>query len=105
MADRWPSLYDGVVAFYLVRSAAGVFPSWIWTAQTLAAQGAWVNPATQRFITQSVIAACDSRDGAVDGAVINVKECNFNPAVLRCPNGADSGDSLSDAQITGFVKC
>jgi len=53
--------------------------------------------------------ACDHLDGAIDGLINNQAACNaaFDPATamllaspLRCPGGADTGDTcLSDAQI------
>lgn len=100
VADRWPTLYDGVVAYYPVWSAGGGFSKWIYLAQGLAAPGAFMNPAKQTLVWQSVTAACDALDGATDGLVSNIQACNFSPAVLRCPNGADTGDTcLSDPQI------
>ena len=56
--------------------------------------------------------ACDALDGVVDGLISNQARCNamFDPATarvngtpLRCPGGADTGDTcLSDAQITAL---
>jgi feruloyl esterase len=45
---------------------------------------------------------CDGLDGIVDGVVANQSACNaaFDPAALRCPGGADTGDTcLSDPQL------
>lgn len=103
VADRWPELYDGVIAYYPVWAAGPSFYGWHSLGVAMAALGAWANPAKQALISRSVIAACDGLDGAVDGLVSNVKACNFDPMVLRCPNGADTGDTcLSDAQINGL---
>jgi hypothetical protein len=56
--------------------------------------------------------ACDALDGVSDGLISNPQRCNavFDPATasvdghpLRCPEGAEAGDScLSDAQIAAL---
>jgi feruloyl esterase len=65
-----------------------------------AAPGAWPNKAKQQLLTSSVTAACDALDGAVDGIVSDIAACTFDPATIRCPGGADTGNTcLSDPQI------
>jgi feruloyl esterase len=62
----------------------------------------WINPQKTKLIDDAVYAKCDGLDGAKDGIISNVGACNaaFEVSALRCPNGAESGDScLSDAQI------
>lgn len=107
-ADRWPQLYDGVIAFYPVWSAAGLIASDVRTTQAIIKPGAWSNPAKQKLVSDSTVAACDALDGAVDGVVSNVRSCTFDLATLRCPGGSDTGDTcLSDAQLValndGFI--
>src|SRR6202041_1859409 len=66
----------------------------------------WINPQKTKLIGEAVYAKCDALDGAKDGIISNVAGCNaaFDISALRCPNGADTGDTcLSDAQI-GTVK-
>ena len=102
-ADRWPSLYDGVIAIYPVWSAAGLLGSAVRTTQAITKPGAWSNPTKQKLVSDSVVAACDSLDGVVDGVVSNVGACQFDLQSLRCPSGTDEGDTcLSDAQLTGL---
>ncbi|MBB5497522.1 hypothetical protein HDG37_001722 [Paraburkholderia sp. MM5384-R2] len=49
------------------------------------------------------MSACDKLDGVADGIISDVRACHFNPRSLRCPAGADTGDTcLSDAQIEAF---
>jgi feruloyl esterase len=62
----------------------------------------WINPQKTKLIGDAVYAKCDALDGAKDGIISNVAGCNtaFDVSVLRCPNGADTGDTcLSDPQI------
>ncbi|KQP23459.1 DUF6351 family protein [Pseudorhodoferax sp. Leaf267] len=103
VADRWPALYDGVIAYYPAWSLTAMLVNYTQTAKALALPGAWSTPAKQQLLTNAVIAACDGLDGATDGVVSNVAACTFDPIILRCPAGNDAGDScLSDAQIAGF---
>jgi feruloyl esterase len=104
-ADRWPNLYDGVVAYIFPLSLTALILQWGKISDALAAPGAWADPVKQSLVQQSVVAACDGLDGAVDGIVSNVAACHFDPQTLRCPGGADTGDTcLSDAQIAGVTS-
>lgn len=103
VADRWPSLYDGVISYYPAWSLTAMLTNYTQTARTLAAPGAWSNPAKQQLLASAVVSACDALDGTGDGVVSNVAACTFDPTVLRCAGGTDTGDTcLSDAQIGGF---
>lgn len=103
VADRWPALYDGVIAYFPAWSLTGMLTNYAITSKALAAPGAWSNPAKQQLLTRSVVAACDALDGATDGVIAKVSACAFDPATLACPGAADSGDGcLSTAQIGGF---
>ncbi|MCR3749128.1 tannase/feruloyl esterase family alpha/beta hydrolase [Lentzea californiensis] len=104
VAQRWPRAFDGVISGY---------PAWNNLAEALylghltrvlARPGAFPGPAKQTLLYDSVITACDGLDGVRDGVVSNLAGCHFDPRVLRCPDGADTGQTcLSDAQI-GSVK-
>ena len=70
--------------------------------RAMAAPGAYPNQAKRKVIYDAAMAACDALDGVADGIISNQKKCNeiFDPTVVRCPGGADTGDTcLSDAQI------
>jgi feruloyl esterase len=55
------------------------------------------------LLYNAVITACDDLDGVRDGLVSNEPACSYDPGVLRCPEGQDTGDScLSDVQITAI---
>jgi feruloyl esterase len=103
VADRWPQLYDGVIAFYPAWSLTAMLTNYNRISQALAAPGAWPNPAKQTLLFNAVTSACDALDGATDGLVSNVAACHFDPTTLRCPGGTDTADTcLSDAQIQGL---
>lgn len=102
VADRWPELYHGVIAYYPAWELTAMLTNYNRIAKALAAPGAWPNRAKQGLILNSVVAACDALDGASDGVVSHVAACNFDPQTIRCAGGADTGDTcLSDAQIAG----
>lgn len=103
VADRWPSLYDGVISYYPATSLTAMLTNYTVISKKLASPGAWSNQRKALLLRNSVTAACDAADGAIDGVVSDVGSCNFDPAVLRCPGGGDTGDTcLSDAQIAGY---
>ncbi|WP_370973479.1 tannase/feruloyl esterase family alpha/beta hydrolase [Amycolatopsis sp. cg9] len=100
VAQRWPAAFDGVIS---------AFPAWNnlaevldlgYLTQILARPGAFPGPEKQTLLYTSVVAACDGSDGVRDGIVSHPAACRFDPRVLRCPGGADSGPAcLSDLQI------
>ncbi|GIG90702.1 tannase/feruloyl esterase family alpha/beta hydrolase [Plantactinospora endophytica] len=104
VAQRWPDAFDGVISAY---------PAWNNTAEVLylghlarmmARPGAFPGTDKQGLLYDSVMAACDGRDGLQDRIVSNLDGCDFDPRVLRCPRGVDTGPTcLSDPQITSVV--
>lgn len=103
VADRWPDLYDGVIAYYPAWSLTAMLTNYLRISNALAALGAYPNSAKQALVASSVVSACDALDGVADDIVSNTAACHFDPAVLRCPGGADTGDTcLSDAQLQGL---
>ncbi len=107
-AARYSQDYDGVVAFYPAYNVTMLHLGSLNVGKALYADGGagWINPQKTKLIGDAVYAKCDALDGAKDGIISNVAGCNaaFDVSALRCPNGADTGDTcLSDAQI-GTVR-
>ena len=103
-AARYPQDYDGVVAHYPAYDVTMLHFGSLNVGKALYENGGagWINPQKTKLIGDAVYAKCDALDGAKDGIISNVAGCNaaFDIATLRCPDGADSGDTcLSDAQI------
>lgn len=104
VAQRWPTAFDGVIS---------AFPAWNnlsealelgYLAQVLSRPGAFPGVEKQKLLYDNVISACDGLDGVKDNVVSNPGGCHFDPRVLRCPAGADTGPAcLSDPQI-GAMK-
>ena len=110
--QNWPQDFDGAIVLYPAWNAASLNLQFGRVTRELAKPGAYPNRAKRQALFNAAVAACDSLDGVADGLIRTVKACNasFNPATasvkgvaLRCPGGADTGDTcLSDAQIAAF---
>jgi feruloyl esterase len=103
-AARYPKDYDGVVAHYPAYNVTMLHLGSLNVGKAIYADAgrAWINPAKTHLIGDAVYAKCDDLDGAKDGIISNVAACDkaFDVKALRCPNGADTGDTcLSDAQL------
>jgi pimeloyl-ACP methyl ester carboxylesterase len=103
-AARYPQDYDGVVAHYPAYNVTMLHLGSLNVGRALYEDGGagWINPQKTKLIGQAVYGKCDALDGAQDGIISNVAACDaaFDISTLRCPNGADTGDTcLSDAQI------
>lgn len=99
-AQRFPADYDGVVAGMpannWTRLMAGDFDA------TLAILKGGVNNlpvSALGILHRAVLAACDSKDGVVDGVLEDPRQCAFDPAVLACTAGQAPGACLTPAQI------
>jgi len=103
VVQNTPKDFDGAVAMYPAWNAASLDLQFGRITRALAKPGAYPNPAKQLVWVNAVINACDALDGLVDGLVSNVAACHFKPETVRCPGGADTGDTcLSDAQIASI---
>jgi feruloyl esterase len=103
VAQRWARDFDGVISVYPAFNAATLDLYFGHMTRQLAAPGAFPRPAQQVLLYDAVIAACDGLDGLTDGVISDEPACHFDPAVLRCPEGQDTGDTcLSDPQITAI---
>jgi len=100
VAQRWPTDFDGVLSVFPAWNPASVMMFMGHEARLLAAPGAFPNSAKQKVLYEAVVNACDPQDGVRDRLISNEAGCDFNPRSIRCPDGADSGDTcLSDRQI------
>jgi feruloyl esterase len=103
--QRWPQDWDGAIALYPAWNDMGALLQGQRIMRAMAAPGAYPNQAKRKVLYDAAMAACDHLDGIADGIISNQTACNaiFNPEVVRCPGGADTGDTcLSDAQIAAL---
>ncbi|MCR5863757.1 tannase/feruloyl esterase family alpha/beta hydrolase [Aquincola sp. J276] len=112
VTQKWPADFDGAIVLYPAYAAASLDLQFGRITRALAQPGAYPNLAKRQALFDSAVAACDGLDGVADGVISHQAACNasYDPATatlngqpLRCPGGADTGDScLSDAQITAM---
>ncbi|WP_220126859.1 tannase/feruloyl esterase family alpha/beta hydrolase [Actinomadura madurae] len=104
VAQRWPGAFDGVISAYPAWNNMAEILDLGYLAQVMSRPGAFPGPEKQTLLYNSVVAKCDGRDGLRDKVISNEAGCDFDPRVLRCPRGADTGPTcLSDRQIASVV--
>jgi pimeloyl-ACP methyl ester carboxylesterase len=100
--QRYPDMFDGVIAAapaYRVPLAAIDGVGHTKAFMSIAPKGADGKPdlgsalseGELKLIAAGILGACDAADGVKDGMVQNVAACKFDPAVLICKDGQDSG--------------
>jgi feruloyl esterase len=104
-AQRYPNLFDGIIARAPAYNWVGFMGGFNRTAKAMAAPGGALDTAKVATLAKAVRDACDADDGIVDGVVSNPAACTFDPQVLRCAGGADTGSNcLSDAQLASVAS-
>ncbi|MFI1391220.1 tannase/feruloyl esterase family alpha/beta hydrolase [Streptomyces griseoaurantiacus] len=100
VTQRWPKAFDGVISGYPAWNNLAEALDLGHLTRVLSRPGAFPGVEKQTLLYESVVHACDGRDGAEDGVVSDPDGCRFDPVTLRCPRGADTGPTcLSDPQI------
>ena len=113
-AQRYPSLFDGVVAGDpAMRSAHTQLAGWNATVafNRISPRDADGNPlrleafsaADQKLLQEAVARQCDALDGMEDGFILNLAGCKFDPAALQCEKGKVAG-CLSAGQVTALKE-
>lgn len=99
-AQRFPEDFDGIVARAPAGNIMGLFMQFNRIAKQVRNPAGQLNSAKQTLLANSVLQQCDGLDGLADGIIGKPAACNFEPQVLRCTGGVDTGNNcLSDAQI------
>jgi feruloyl esterase len=113
--QRFPEYFDGVIAGAPAMSVAtGASISVAWesiTYNSIAPTDANGNHilsqafsnADLTLVANTILQACDAKDGVVDGSINNVTACTFDPAVLQCA-GAKDATCLSPDQVNALNK-
>jgi Tannase and feruloyl esterase len=104
VAQRFPTDFDGVVAIDPVMNTNALQTFGNYVGGILQGRpGGWLDGKVQ-LVNDTILAACDAKDGITDGVVSNYANCK--PAAdaalsaKRCPSGRDDGPScFSRAQL------
>ncbi len=101
MAQRYPDLFDGIVAGAPSQFYGDTLLSLIWTGHSqvpVLGQPPVLSAAKRQMISARAHAVCDAQDGLLDQQITNPRACSFDPAVLLC-TGAETPDCLTTEQL------
>ena len=101
MAQRYPDLFDGIVAGAPSQFYADTLLSLVWTGHAqvpVAGQPPLLSAAKRAMMTRRAHEACDAQDGLIDQQITNPRACSFDPAVLQCTAG-ETPDCLTADQL------
>jgi len=113
-SQRYPTQFDGVVAGDPAMRTGYSRIGDAWNAvqfNQAAPKNAQGQPITgeafsesdKKLLTDSILDACDAKDGLKDGMIFDFEACHYNPDVLQC-TGAKTDACLSSAQVTALQK-
>lgn len=98
-AQRHPGDFDGIVAGAPARSWTRLNSAFMsHHRRFLLDPASRLPPEKVELLRRSVLAACDARDGIVDGIVDDPRQCGFDDATLRC-EGTDGPNCLTTKQL------
>ena len=102
LAQRYPDDFDGLIAegpAHAIGALLGVYQTWLTRVNT-GPDGAPIIPVRKlSTLHDAAMAACDGRDGLVDGQLDDPRMCAFDPASIACPTGVDEAGCMTQAQI------
>ena len=98
-AQRFPADFDGIVAGAPANDWTHLMAQAIWISQAvLKDESSYIPPSKYPLIHDSVLLACDARDGVKDGVLEDPRRCKFDPKVLEC-KGPDGPACLTAPQV------
>jgi feruloyl esterase len=101
-AQRYPTDFDGIIAgapaAYLSPLNAEYQP-WLARSNTATDGSSIITPDKLPALHSAVIAACDGKDGLVDGQIDDPRDCLFDPASVQCPGTTDAPSCLTPSQV------
>ena len=96
--QRYPKDYDGVIAGAPVYSLTTQTMSVV-RNQTFARADRGLTEVLLGDLNRAALAACDGKDGLVDGIVTDPRTCQFDPGVMQCKDNEGDGHCLSPSQV------
>jgi len=114
MSQRYPDYFDGIVSGDpAIRTghsnlALGFMTAVFDEAAPKDASGKpdpkqTFSPSDRKLIVNSLLQACDAKDGLKDGMIFNPEACRFDPAVLTC-KGRKTDSCLTSEQAGALEK-
>lgn len=79
LAQRYPDLYDGIVALAPAVNWDTFLVTEFWVQQFMNELGAYPPPCEIQAFTKAAVTACDKLDGLKDGVISNATACQFDP--------------------------
>ncbi len=109
MSQRYPSYFDGIISGdpAMVTGHSNLALGFMTAIYDRAAPKddsgkpdpkKVFSPSDRKLIINSLLQACDAKDGLKDGMIFNQRACDFNPAALLC-SGEKSDACLTAAQV------
>lgn len=113
LAQRYPDLYDGILAVAPAINWDTFLVTEYWPQQVMNQLGVYPPPCEMAAFTKAAIAACDGLDGLEDGVVTNANACQFDPYSVvgketTCEDGTtqvftSEGARVAEVTWTGLV--
>lgn len=99
LIQRYPEDYDGVLVGdpALDWEKLGLWQGWVYKVSHRE-PGAAIPKAKLPFLHQSMISACDARDGLTDGVLDDPRRCKIDLKKLQC-KGAEGDACFTPAQV------
>ncbi len=84
-AERYPEDFDGIIAGAPFSQSLSVpHMAWAMAVNTGTDGKPILKQAQMKLLGQAALAACDERDGRVDGVISDPEACGFRPESLQC---------------------
>jgi len=102
-AQRYPADYDGIIAGAPANFWTHHFSGFAWNIAAESDPASHIPPVKLKAIEAAALAACDTRDGVVDGVLDDPPKCHFDPSVLLCKE-TESDSCLTAPQLAALKK-
>lgn len=113
LAQRYPELYDGIVALAPAINWDTFLVTEYWPQQVMNQLGVYPPPCELKAFTDAAIAACDGLDGLDDGIISDANACTFDPYsvvgdTFSCEDGKErqltiEGAKVADSAWSGLI--
>lgn len=96
--QRYPGDFDGVIAGDPATGTPMQVGRAVFFQRLLASPANYLPVEKIELLSRATLAACDGKDGLVDGLISDPRPCDFDPASLTC-QGDDAATCLTAAQV------